>query len=86
MSWRLRGDRRVFEMTADVRAIRSTNQQGTTCTSTGIEFFIEDDDTSNNGATAIEEIAVYGPGLPRGGVRYPRPDLGGWWKIDGQQG
>ncbi len=27
---------------------------------------------------------VYGPGLPQGGVRYARPDLGGWWSIDGK--
>jgi hypothetical protein len=83
--WRLHGDRQVIEMSADVMAIRSSSQQGS-CTSTGIEFYMEDYDPSNNGSLAIDEVVVYGPGLPQGGVRYVRPDLGGWWSIDGQAG
>jgi hypothetical protein len=83
--WRLHGDRQVIEISADVMAIRSSSQQGT-CTSTGIEFYMEDVDPSNNGAVAIESVVVYGPGLPQAGVRYVRPDLGGWWLIDGQEG
>jgi hypothetical protein len=81
--WRLHGDRQVIEMSADVMMIRSTSDFGT-CTSTGIEFFMEDFDPSNNGSLPIESVVVYGPGLPQSGVRYVRPDLGGWWPIQGQ--
>jgi hypothetical protein len=83
--WRLHGDRRVIEMSADVMAIHSSNVQGS-CTLTGIEFFMEDIDPSNNGSLPIEEVVVYGPGLPQSGVRYVRPELGGWWPIEGQTG
>lgn len=81
--WRLHGDRQVIEMSADVMAIRSSSAHGT-CTSTGIEFYMEDIDPSNNGNVPIDAIVVHGPGLPQSGVRYVRPELGGWWPIAGQ--
>jgi hypothetical protein len=83
--WRLHGDRKVIEMTAHVMAIRSQSVHGT-CTSTGLEFYMEDYDPSNNGVVPFTSIVVHGPGLPMGGVRYDRPDLGGWWPIAGQSG
>ncbi len=83
--WRLHGDRRIIEMHAQPLMIRSASVQGS-CVSTGIEFFMEDFDPSNNGALAIDHIKVFGPGLPQAGVRYEQPDLGGWWRIEGNAG
>jgi len=83
--WKLHGDRHVVEISAHAQAIRSTSVQGpNACVSTGLEFYIEDIDPSNNGPTPIDYIKVFGPGLPEGGLRYDRPDLEGWWKIQGQ--
>nr|WP_298720499.1 hypothetical protein [uncultured Steroidobacter sp.] len=81
--WRLHGDRKVIEMTADVMAIRSSSAYGT-CTSTGLEFYMEDYDPSNNGSVPFTSVVVHGPGLPQAGIRYVRPELGGWWPLDGQ--
>ncbi|WP_380605177.1 hypothetical protein [Steroidobacter flavus] len=86
-TWRLHGNRQVMEMSTHVSAIRSTTAQGgAACVSTGIEFYMEDFDPSNNGTVDFNQVVVYGPGLPQGGVRYVRPELGGWWPILGQSG
>jgi len=83
-TWRLHGDRKIMEMSAEAKAFRSSSRfiQGA-CLATGLEFFIEDYDPSNNGGVAIESIKVYGRGLPPGGLEYVRPELGGWWSIAG---
>jgi hypothetical protein len=81
--WLLHGDQKAIEMTADVLVIRSTSlyPSEVTCTMTGIEFFMEDFDPTNNGATDVAYVRVYGPGMPEGGLRYDAPEMGGWWPI-----
>lgn len=81
--WLLHGDQKVIEMTADVLVIRSTSlmPDEVTCTMTGIEFYIEDFDPSNNGATDVAYVVVRGPGLPADGLRYDAPAMGGWWPL-----
>ncbi|HIV71097.1 MAG TPA: hypothetical protein H9903_09215 [Candidatus Aquabacterium excrementipullorum] len=87
-TWKLHGDQRVLDASANVHITRTVYQQGSnasvSCAGTGLEFWIEDLDSDNS--AAISYIVVTGPGLPEDGVRYARPDGGGPWLIDGSVG
>lgn len=79
--WRLHGNRRVLALEGFV-GMSSIKSASGECRSTGLNFNIENFDTSNDGGT-VAYILVTGPGLPGGGVRYDAPLLGGRWQIQG---
>ena len=76
--WRLAGNGRAFDIDLDVQMERRTGTQA--CTTTGIYFWIEDYDDSNNGGD-VDHFLIKGPGLPPGGVRYNKPVSGGSWRV-----
>ncbi len=79
--WRLHGDQRTLDL--DWFAVTSQHRgAGGTCVKTGLEFNIENHDTTNDGG-AVAYAVVKGPGLPAEGVRYVKPALGGRWMING---
>jgi hypothetical protein len=77
--WRWHGNRRAFDIDADVQMERRFGAQP--CTTTGMWFWIEDYDDSNNGG-GIDHFVVTGPGLPEGGAVY-LPSTGGPWPLQG---
>jgi hypothetical protein len=78
--WRWHGNQRAFEIDADVQMERRFGNQQ--CTTTGIWFWIEDYDDSNNGG-GIDHFVITGPGLPPGGAVYTPPSSGGSWRLQG---
>jgi hypothetical protein len=82
--WRLHGDQRTLnlEWFAVTAQHHNAPNSPATCVQTGLEFNIENPNSTNDGGT-IASIVVQGPGLPSAGVRYLPPSLGGRWMIDG---
>lgn len=80
--WLLHGDQRVLDLEWFAVTTQHTNMNGsgTACYKTGLEFNIEDTDTTNNGGV-ISYVMVSGPGLPQSGVKYNAPQLGGRYMI-----
>lgn len=79
--WRLHGNRRALNLEGFVSTTK-IQYASYECRSTGLNFNIENTNTSNDGGS-IAYILVTGPGLPAGGVRYDAPLLGGRWQIKG---
>lgn len=85
--WRLHGNQRVLEIDAHVLAFQgvyATGTQQNPCRASGVEFWIQDMDDSNNGGS-IAYIIAKGPGLPDAGLRYNAPPTGGNWRLPGSQ-
>jgi hypothetical protein len=81
--WKLRGNNRRLDFEVESRIVKTINGDGSVCYGTGIELWLEDPNTGNNGGT-LNHITLTGPGLPSSGVRYDKPSLGGNWNISGQ--
>jgi hypothetical protein len=86
--WRVHGDQRVLSIEGHVHLVKSTGS--TDCLASGIEFDIQDENSSNS--ATINYLMISGPGLPAGGVKYKRstngdaftPVGGGnpfWWPM-----
>ncbi|WP_375592055.1 hypothetical protein [Chitiniphilus eburneus] len=79
--WLLHGNRGRFSAEAYPLALRN-EVNGTVSYHTGLEFWIEDPNTSNDHGT-ITYALVKGPGLPAGGVRFVPQSLGGQFCREG---
>ncbi len=85
--WRLHGNQRVLDVESEVLALNGIYSSGfgqNACRASGIEFWIQDMDDSNNGGD-IAYIIAKGPGLPVEGLRYNAPSTGGNWRLPNNQ-
>ncbi len=80
--WRMHGNQRVLDLEGHAHMVNSSNGQGGSCVTTGLEFVIRDPDTTNDPG-AIAYIVVKGPGLPAAGVKYVNPNTGDAFNIAG---
>ncbi|WP_148714405.1 hypothetical protein [Chitinolyticbacter meiyuanensis] len=79
--WLLMGNRARFVAEAYPLALRNYHN-GEVTYSTGMEFWIEDENAGNNNGV-VSYALVKGPGLPDTGVRYNVPQLGGHFCLAG---
>jgi hypothetical protein len=63
--WRLHGNQRVLSVDLQSHTVQSIRNGGAAIKKTGLEFWIDDLDSSNNGGT-IDHATVTGPGLGAG--------------------
>lgn len=77
--WLLRGNQRLVSVYGRPKSLLSFNNSDAPHTSTGLEFYIRDDDDSNS--PGVNRAVISGPGLPDGGVTYLKSDMGGGWQT-----
>ncbi|HKE93983.1 MAG TPA: Ig-like domain-containing protein, partial [Povalibacter sp.] len=74
--WRLHGNQRQLDFDGHVHQVRDVRSN---CRASGLEFSIQDEDSSNS--SIIAYVVVSGPGLPAAGLKYQRQALGGDWRL-----